>query len=117
MSDSDATGVGSIAQPSTRAVHGTDRDAGGKFLPGNRVAKGNPFAKKVAALRSVLLRTVKASDLKEMVRKLVSAAKDGDTVAAREVLNRLLGPAIQVDILQRLEDVEARLSGGVERAN
>jgi hypothetical protein len=56
-----------------------------------------------------MFRAVTAADLKAIVRQLVSMALAGDVAAAREVLQRCLGPAEPVDVLERLAKLEAVL--------
>src|SRR5262249_50778397 len=59
---------------------------------------GNPYAKLTATMRSTLLNTVTEDDIQRIARKLVDKAIEGDIVAAREVLNRVIGkPAVGVD--------------------
>jgi len=97
--------------PSPTADNGrTDHGRDGRFLPGNRAARGNPFARKVGQLRSAMLRSVKASDVKAVVVKLVEMAKSGDVQAARLLLDRCLGPAGAVDLIERLEVLEQEAS-------
>ena len=57
------------ASPSTNGPDG--RDARGRFAKGNAGGPGNPHARKVAQLRSALLRAVSAGDLRAVVKKLV----------------------------------------------
>jgi hypothetical protein len=87
------------------------RDEHGRFTPGNSLAKGNPHAVRVAKLRSALLNTVTEDDMREIVRKLVSLAKDGDTIAARILFDRVLGRPIESDLLARIEELEEQLGG------
>ena len=94
-------------KPSTTGANG--RDGQGRFAPGNTAAVGNPFAKQVAALRSALLNAVTPEDIRLIVAKLVEQAKEGDVVAAREVLLRVLGRPLEHDILERLEALEGLL--------
>ena len=68
------------------------RGPGGRFAKGNAGGPGNPNARHVARLRSALLKAVKPQDLKEVVAALLEAAKRGEVAAARELLQRLLGP-------------------------
>ena len=78
--------------PSNSGANGsTGRDARGRFAPGNKVARGNPFARHMARLRSVALAAVSAQDLEAIVRQLVTAAKAGDVAAAKVLLPYLLG--------------------------
>lgn len=60
----------------------------------------------MARLRRALLRTVTPDDIAAIVRALVARAKDGDTLAAREILNRTLGRPLEADILERVEALE-----------
>ena len=54
-------------KPSANGDNG-GRDALGRFGPGNAGGPGNPHARKVAQLRTALLRSVKASDLRAGAR-------------------------------------------------
>ena len=67
-----------------------DRDAAGRFVAGNRAAKGNPFSRRAAALRARLL---EAADERvvEVISALLDAASKGDIAAAKLVLDRCLG--------------------------
>jgi hypothetical protein len=85
------------------------RDARGRFAPGNRFAKGNPQAARVGRLRSELIESVKIKDMAEIVASLVERAKAGDTAAAKLLLDRVLGPALAIDVLERIEIIEAAI--------
>jgi hypothetical protein len=86
------------------------RDAGGRFAKGNAGGPGNPFSRRAAELRTALYEAVTPDDLRAIVKKLVKHAKAGDVTAAREVLNRLLGKPEPVDLLERIEALEQRLT-------
>lgn len=86
---------------------GDGRNADGTFATGNKAGKGNPMARKAQQLRAAMFRAITATDLREIVKKLVDLAKGGDVAAAREVLQRCLGPAESLDILERLNNLEA----------
>jgi hypothetical protein len=88
---------------------GRGRD--GKFLPGNKAAKGNPLARKAQELRVALFASVSPSDLQAIVGKLIGLAKAGDVQAAKVVLDRVLGPPVELDLLERLEKLEAAIAG------
>ncbi|MEM7624800.1 MAG: hypothetical protein AAF333_04145 [Planctomycetota bacterium] len=75
--------------PSTNGANG--RNARGQFTTGNAGGPGNPHAKKVAALRATLMKTVTHRDLQAIVKGLIERAKAGDVLAAREVLDRCFG--------------------------
>src|SRR4051812_1641500 len=85
------------------------RGPNGKFLPGNRLGKGNPFAQRTQRLRVALLESVSPADVEQIIDAMVAAAKKGDVVAAREVLDRTIGRSVATDILQRIEALEAKL--------
>jgi hypothetical protein len=93
--------------PSSTASNG--RGSGGRFLPGNKLAQGNPFAKRVGELRQTLFDAVCADDLKAVVLKLVENAKNGDMASVKELLSRLLGPPESSDLIERLEQLEATI--------
>ena len=82
-----------MAKRSTTDSNG--RDEHGRFVAGNCEAKGNPFARRVAKLRSVMLSAVSEDDMQQIIRKLVSLAKNGDVAAAKAVLDRVFGRAPQ----------------------
>jgi len=86
------------------------RGPGGRFGKGNRLAVGNPFARKVNMLRSAMLRAVSTTDMKAIVAKLVTDAKAGNVQAAKEVLERTLGRPQELDLMERLEKLEQQLA-------
>ena len=102
-----------IHPPSTTASNG--RAAGGRFGSGNKFARGNPHARRVARLRAELLRAVRPEDLREVVVALLTQAKAGDVAAAKELLQRLLGPPVELDLLERLEALERHLAEVAEK--
>src|SRR5688500_12223541 len=67
------------------------RDVHGRFVKGNRGGPGNPFARKVAALRKALLDTVSAQDLKETAVLLKLKAQRGDLAAIKLLYQYCLG--------------------------
>jgi len=80
-----------IDSPSPNGSNG--RDSNGRFTKGNRGGPGNPYARRVADFRRVLLEAVSDQDLHDIARTLVEKGKAGDVMAAREVLDRMLGKA------------------------
>ena len=94
-------------EPSPNGHNG--RDQRGRFSVGNVGGPGNPASKRVAALRTALLASVTPSDIEAILAKLIDAAKAGDTVAAREILDRTIGKSVATDILQRIESIEQQL--------
>lgn len=91
-------------EPSPTESNG--RDSNGRFLPGNRLAKGNPAARRAQSLRFALMRAVTPAELTEIVKKLIQLAIAGDVQAAKLILDRVLGPAVPIDIEERLAQLE-----------
>ena len=85
---------------------GDGRGPNGRFLPGNRAGRGNPLAKKAQQLRVGLMQAVKPGDLRAVILKLVELGKGGDVAAAKLLFDRVLGPAVEVDLIERLEKLE-----------
>ena len=96
-------------RPSTNGDDGSGRDASGKFTPGNKLGRGNPYAAHVARLRSALMEAVGEREITEIAETLLGLAKGGDMAATRELLLRTLGRPIEADILDRLERLEEAL--------
>ena len=91
------------------------RDESGRFTQGNPGGPGNPFARRVARLRSTLLDVVGETGLTEIVERLVKAAQKGDVAAAKLVLSYTLGKPVKSmdpDALD-LHERELRLGMGL----
>ena len=74
------------------------RDAGGRFAVGNRLGKGNPHARRMAALRQAFLSVATEERMKALGEKLYAAAIGGDWQAAKLFLLFVVGrPADAVD--------------------
>ena len=93
-----------LDEPSPSASSGKDNR--GRFVPGNKLAQGNPLARKVQALRVSLIDSVSPDDLAAVIRRLLREAKSGDVSAAKILFDRLLGPIQAVDLLERIERLE-----------
>jgi len=78
-------------QPTPTGDNG--RDTTGRFRPGNKLAKGNPFAKRVQKIRAALLSRLTVDDAKEIADVLIRQAKSGDLAAIKELLDRAIGKA------------------------
>jgi len=96
-------------RPSPTADNG--RGPGGRFAKGNKSGAGNPLHVHVQLLRAALLRSVTGKELEAVGRKLLMMALQGDVAAIRELLNRLLGPPVEADLLGRIETLEAVVRG------
>jgi hypothetical protein len=79
----------SLNNPTPNGANG--RSPNGQFAPGNPGGPGNPFAHRVAALRSALMDAITEDDLRAIVAILIAKAREGDAVAIREVLDRTIG--------------------------
>jgi hypothetical protein len=66
-------------------------DEKGRFTKGNTAATGNPFARRMAKLRSTLLDAVSEDDFQAIVGAMVRKAKDGDTATAKLLFVYLIG--------------------------
>ena len=85
-----------MSEPTSNGDGGRDRN--GRFTKGNPGGPGNPYARRVAELRTALLETVGNDGLAEIVRGLVTAARGGDVAAAKLVLSYTLGrPGVATD--------------------
>ena len=91
-------------KPSTADSDG--RDPRGRFARGNRASKGNVSARKAATFRAKLFRAVSAVDFAEIVQRLLQEAKGGKLWAIKLVLEYLVGPPRDVELEERLENLE-----------
>ena len=98
------------------------RDSGGRFTKGNKGGPGNPFGRKVAALRTALLSAVSEEEMLRLGEKLLRQALAGDTVAAKILLAYTLGrptrgvepDRVDLDELRLVEDYPD--AGAIDRA-
>jgi hypothetical protein len=80
-----STGVrGSIHAPPTNP-----------FPKGNKCSPGNMQAKRINDIRAALLNAVSPKDMAEVIKVLVEQAKAGDVASAKEVMDRIMGKAVQ----------------------
>jgi len=105
--------------PEEAAVENTGRDAQGRFIPGNPGGPGNPYGRRVAELRKIMLECVTDSEMRIIVGELVVQAKCGKLAAIKLLFQYILGKpaeapnpdAVDVDEIDlyrrapRLEDV------------
>jgi len=100
--------------PSPNGTPTDTRDARGRFSRGNSGGPGNPHGGDVARHRAALLKSLRESDVAMILRRLraiVKSGKDADSIAAaREILNRVIGLPVQSDLMERLEQLERRIS-------
>jgi hypothetical protein len=73
-----------MSLPSPTEPNGARDPGTGRFLAGNRLARGNPYAKRVGQLRSKLLRLIRPAELEAVVNALLEKTRKGDGAAARK---------------------------------
>ena len=56
------------------------------------------------------MKCVTPNDLRDVVNALLVQAKGGDVAATNELLQRLLGPPVELDLIERLDALERRLA-------
>lgn len=94
-----------------------DRDENGRFIAGNKAAKGNPYTRKAAAMRRALYNSVSAEDIRRIVATLKRQATAGNLKAITILLDRLLGSAgTGIDLMERLEKLDNLLNEQREEA-
>lgn len=86
------------------------RDANGRFTHGNAGGPGSPLAGKAMKLRAALMDAVGEDDIKAIAAALVVESKTGNVSAIKELLDRLLGKALEADLIARLESLETMLN-------
>jgi hypothetical protein len=92
-----------------------ERNPNGKFAKGNRGGPGNPDAPLVAKHRAAFFAAIKSSDAKNALRTIRQVMNDPDArsadrlAAAVQLLDRVVGRAVQSDVLARIEALEKLL--------
>ena len=66
----------------------------GQFAKGNKLGKGNPFARQLNQFRAAIYASATAADVDAVIKVLLREAKGGNVAAAREFLDRLVGKSI-----------------------
>jgi hypothetical protein len=97
-----------VARPSTNGTDGRDEQTG-RFLAGNRYGRGNPFARRCAALRKAFYDEATEADVQALCRTLLDKGKAGDVGAAKLALLWLLGTPPEAVDPDRLDLQEAAL--------
>jgi len=101
-----------MSAPSTNDRQ-TERGPGGRFAKGNPGGPGNPYAADVGRYRARLYKAFKAHDVDlaiKTIREIMGKGKDADRLAAAKlILDRALGPAEAVDLVERLQALEKAL--------
>jgi hypothetical protein len=80
------------------------RDSRGRFAPGKAGGPGNPYNRRVAELRRIMLEEVSNDNLRCIIQVLLHKAQTGDLAAIKLVLQCVLGkptPAPDPDAVER----------------
>lgn len=92
-----------------------DRDSGGRFKPGWKGGPGNPRAQHARQLRTrlddALFKICSPDRLCAAIDACLKLAEAGDTVALRLLLERIAGPPVAADLIERLESLEDACGG------
>jgi hypothetical protein len=91
---------------------GNGREANGRFAAGNMGGPGNPYGRRLAEIRRLVLAAATVEALQEILLVQIEKARQGDTAAARFVFQYALGtprPMANPDRVEH-EDWELRQS-------
>jgi len=87
-----------------------------RFTKGNTGGPGNPYARRVAALKQAMLEASSADDLQDIVRGLVDRAKQGEKDSICILFDRLFGKPTATQDSDRIELEELTLARLVRMA-
>ena len=62
-------------------------------------------------LRAAMLKAVKVGDVKEIIGAMIDKARGGDVAAAKLLLQYTIGEPQPLDLIERLEQLEAAQNG------
>src|SRR5205814_4344296 len=82
------------------------REANGRWAKGNPGGPGNPFARRVAALRKVIIDRLTEEDLLAITEALLAKAKEGSVSAAKLLLAYGIGKPASAPDPDRLDGQE-----------
>jgi hypothetical protein len=58
-----------------------------------------------------LLKSVTPEEVGDVIQALLAQAKAGDVASIKELLQRLLGPPVELDVLERMAALEQAFQG------
>jgi hypothetical protein len=112
------TGPQAASSPETPPDSGEvekGRDAKtGRFGPGNKAGRGNPIATRMAYLRAEVVGKETPEDVLAVLRAMKAKALEGDAVAAKVYLERVIGPVTALEVQSRIEELEAQVRDAVD---
>jgi hypothetical protein len=80
-------------QETATSGNGSGRDSKGRFTAGNPGGPGNPFARRVAQLRSVMLQCISDEDMQAITHAVLLKARHGDLQAVKLMYQYGIGKA------------------------
>lgn len=97
-------------KPTTNGENNTDgRGADGRFVRGNHGGPGCPYISRIAQWRAVMAKTITPDDIAAVVRTLVVAGRAGRPWAVKVILDHCVGSLVEVEIRERIAELEAML--------
>ena len=101
--------------PIDPSANGDGRDTKGRFKPGNRGGPGSPLARHSRQLRErlndALFKVCSPDRLATAIDAVLKLAEAGDVAALRLLLERIAGPPVASDLIERLESLEDACEG------
>jgi hypothetical protein len=91
-----------------QAVSG--RGPGGRFAPGNKISKGNAVAHHAAKYRALLFANTSEDDVKAVWASIITAAKSGESWAAKLFLEYTAGPPRDEELQAKIAELENLLA-------
>src|SRR5205807_2377194 len=95
-------------EPAARTPTNNGHEANGRWAKGNQGGPGNPFARRVAALRKVILDRLTQEDLLAITEALLAKAKEGSVGAAKLLLAYAIGKPASAPDPDRLDGAELK---------
>jgi hypothetical protein len=102
-------------RPEQQAPPKPQRNAKGRFIRNNDGGPGNPFGRRVAELRKVLLRSATEENVERLANMLMEKAFAGDLAAAKLLLHYWIGKPKEVAEPDRVDVEEWELARHVVR--
>lgn len=97
------------------STEGDGRDARGRFAKGNRIARGNPSLRRQHALQQAVREACDEGDLVAVMAGLLDAARKGDHIAARLLLEHAVGRPREAEPLLDLGEIPDLSTAGGHR--
>jgi hypothetical protein len=82
----------------------------GKFLHGNQGGQGGPYHRRMKEVRIGILQATSAEKARQLMNKLHEIALEGDVKAATLWLQYAAGPPQAVDVFEKIESLEKRIT-------